>query len=144
MSLQDYADGRDINGFHQNHPELVVRDLRAYISPVRTREVLKFRGINKWLRVRRLLIALKHRWLSRIKELEREKQMLAGSDSRKAELKGYIKALTDCRQQVRALCYSPRDVDFPEDYHKWGEVCTLPEDFPLRPSKRYFWKGERG
>jgi len=136
MSIRDYLDGRNIDGFHQNHPELIVADLSVYAPSEKVREVLKLRGVNKWLRVRRLLIALKHRWRERIVELEEQKRKLPKREQ--AELRGYIKALVDCRQQVRALCHSPRDVDFPPDPHDWGDSCRLPLDFPVRPDKWYF------
>jgi len=132
----------DINNFRQNHPELVVRDLKQYVEPSITRQILKYRGINKWLRVRRLLISLKSRWLEQIRLLQCEKiEAKASRDFRQYyRLQGYVEALTDCRQQVRALCHSPREVDFPEKVHDFGVFCSLPSNFPTRPHKRWFWK----
>ena len=131
----------DINNFKQNHPELVVDDLSSFISPDIVRHVLKFRGINKWLRVRRLLIQLKSRWREDVKELQAEKKLARelGLWDRYYTLKGMVEAITDCRQQVRALCHSPRDVDFPQDKHDFGIVCSLPANLPTRPHKRWFW-----
>ena len=134
----------DINNFRQNHPELVVRDLEEFAPPNIVRHILKFRGINKWLRVRRLLIQLKSRWREQINELQGEKAQAKAEGNYKTyyKLQGYIEALTDCRQQVRTLCHSPRDVDFPEKPSDFGAKCELPRDFPQRPHKRWLWRYE--
>ena len=131
----------DINNCRQNHPELIVRDLDTYAESNIIRLVLKYRGVNKWLRVRRLLIELKHRWRERIKQLQITKvEARARNDMRSYyKLVGYVEALTDCRQQIRALCHSPRCVDFPQSPKEFGDLCKLPEDFPNRPHKRWFW-----
>jgi len=143
----------------QNHPELVVRDIVAMLggdmlfNEGDVRRILKNRGINKWLHVRRMLIELKHRWKEQINKLEDEKLLLktyarlSSNPSLKHKylkkahkLTGYVEALKDMRQQVRALCHSPRDIDFPESPRDYGE--GLPANFPLRPHKRFLWKRE--
>jgi hypothetical protein len=134
----------DIDNYRNNHPELVVRDLREYVDPQLVRQVLKFRGVNKWLRVRRLLINLKHRWLAEIHELETERReaKAAGDYKRATKISARIETLADCRQQVRSLCHSPRDIDFPHHPKKWPESCQFPDTFPKRPHKRWFWRNE--
>jgi len=132
----------DINNARQNHPELIVREL-SHLAPASfIRNVLKFRGVNKWFRVRRLLIQLKTRWRDDIKLLQEEKALAKQDKNWKKyfQLKGYIEAMTDCRQQVRALCHSPRDVDFPENPRDFGIKCSLPTNFPRRPHKKWFWR----
>lgn len=135
------TDTADINNFKQNHPELVVKDLDGLIDSETVRYVLKYRGVNKWLRVRKLLIQLKHSWRDRVKILQEQKKEARAMGDFKTyyKLQGYVEALTDCRQQVRALCHSPRDVDFPEN-GAFGDNCILPKDFPVRPHKRWFCK----
>lgn len=135
----------DINNWRQNHPELIVQDI-GFITGVDLdliRRILKFRGVNKWFRVRRLLISLKHRWKDEIERVQKEKAEARkkGDWQRYYFLKGYCEALIDCRQQVRALCHSPRDVDWPRTL-KWREIkiCQLPAEFPRRPHKRWFWR----
>lgn len=132
----------DINNFRQNHPELIVNDLLEYAPAEVVRHTLKYRGINKWLRVRKLLIQLKTKWREDIKALEETKKLARINHDFKGyyKLQGYIEAMIDCRQQVRALCHSPRDVDFPLDKHDFGLACDLPQNFPTRPHKRWFWK----
>jgi len=134
--------GIDINNMRQNHPELIVRDLSTYVSPDITRQVLLYRGVNKWLRVRRLLIQLKDRWREEIKVLEaKKKQAKTDGDIKKYhQLQGAVKALIDCRCQVRALCHSPREVNFPESPRDFGGHSELPLNFPHHPNKRWFWK----
>jgi len=151
----------DINNMKQNHPELIVWDIMRWIEKFDqglqksgVRFILKMRGINKWLRIRRLLIQLKVQWLNRINELELQAYELKNEGNiwrcigafRKANkcfkkcerLKGERIGIIKCRQQVRALCHSPRDVDFP-DYLKFPDSCKLPNDFPEMPNKRWFW-----
>ena len=125
----------DINNFRQNHPELIVSDLSAFVDGETVRRVLKYRGVNKWLRVRRLLIQLKSHWREQVKGLELEKKELTGKERYK--MQGYIEAMIDCRQQIRALCHSPRDIDFPQNKHDFGTSCDLPSNFPKRPHKRW-------
>ena len=131
----------DINNERQNHPELIVRDLQPYVSPNLMRETLKRRGINKWLRVRRLLIQLKARWKEEIKEIDSQKAQAKGNGNMKQYLKlvGYQDCLVNCRQQVRALCHSPRDIDFPKSPHDFGISCILPSNFPTKPHKRWLY-----
>ena len=118
---------KDINNFRQNHPELIVEDLRGFVKESLVREVLKYRGINKWLRVRRLLIQLKSRWKDEIKVLEEEKKVAKqlGLVNRYYNLQGRIESLIDCRQQIRALCHSPRDIVFPKDKSNFGPYCNI-------------------
>jgi len=133
---------KDINNYEQNHPELIISDLGMEIDPEKLRGILKYRGINKWLRVRRLLIKLKHRWKDEIIELQSEKALAKelGIWDRYYMIKGMLEMLIDCRQQTRALCHSPRDIDFPHDKHDFGVSCELPQSFPSRPHKRWFWR----
>jgi len=128
---------KNIEGFEQNNPQLVIDDLREYIDPKLVEASLMRRGVNKWLRVRRLLIQLKHRWLERIDFLEEEAQhrKAAGKFNQARTLRGRRAELIDCRQQVRSLCHSPR-------LFAWTALSTqdirLPDDFPQRPHKRWF------
>ncbi|MFA5395442.1 MAG: hypothetical protein WC346_05410 [Methanogenium sp.] len=131
----------DINNYRQNHPELIVKDLAGSATSEVIRSVLKYRGVNKWLRVRRLLIQVKSNWRDRLNQLKVERAAAKEARDWKTyhRLGGYMEALADCRQQVRALCHSPRNVDFPLSPRDFGDVCKLPSNFPLRPHKRWFW-----
>lgn len=132
----------DINNYRQNHPELIVRDLKGMVDEQYLRSILKYRGVNKWLRIRRLLIQLKTRWLDIIKSVHiaRRLHKEEGNEATAMYLKGYEAAMTNCRQQIRALCHSPRDIDFPASISSFGEICDLPKDFPLMPHKKWFHK----
>ncbi len=163
----------DINNMRQNHPELVVRDVVEYIAETLggfqefrclsreevakdMREILKNRGVNKWLHVRRLLIELKSRWRDALNDIQWSKKLARATATlaysmknykalnkavqRLYWLKGYEAAMQDMRQQVRALCHSPRDIDFPADPRQFGP--GLPEDFPIRPHKRFLWRNK--
>jgi hypothetical protein len=134
----------DIDQMRQNHPELVVRDILslAYNShssddfwETETRAVLKRRGVNKWLAVRRLLIQTKARWKKQLTYLYRTLSFYRDCKD-KEWLRGYVRCLEDCRAQVRALCHSTRDVDFPTDPNKWPAAASLPVKFPTRPKKK--------
>jgi hypothetical protein len=161
----------DIQNMRQNHPELIVRDLAELDDEhffdgltreqfnERVRHILKFRGVNKWFRVRKLLIQLKERWKVQAQGLEAvikrygqvawdnkdsDPRMARKARKKAQKLRGYRQALVDCRQQVRALTHSPRDVDFPQHPREFGVACILPDDFPTRPNKRYFWTRKEG
>ena len=86
----------------QNKPTLVVRDImKRYpeVDPDFIYEVLLRRGVFKWLAVRRELIHLKYLWKEKVRELNRKKTQ---------QEKGFLKALEECRKQVRILCHSSR------------------------------------
>lgn len=88
--------------FAQNKPTYIVRDIcEKYpnVDPDFVYEVLLKRGVFKWLAVRRDLIKLKIDWKSKVRELNRKK-----TDKEK----GYLKALVDCKEEVRRLCHSER------------------------------------
>jgi hypothetical protein len=74
MNFKDFTP-ENIWAAKQNHPELIVRDLCAeypYVDPDTVRQSLMARGVNKWLKVRRDLIAYKKQLRNRIGVLERE------------------------------------------------------------------------
>lgn len=148
-----------IENMAQNHPELVVRDLEgAVVKQIigtraeRIRETLKNRGINKWLRNRRFVIQLKEKWKNEIalnQKLAAENKEYALKHDRDSfahmkyihkyhEYKVRMNVLADCRAQLRAICHSRRDVDFPIESLDFGKVCKLPKDMPARPNKNYF------
>ena len=134
-----------INNAAQNHPELVVRDLEIFgVPPETTRWILWWRGVNKWLCARRLIIALKLQWLDRIREID--EILSRGQDGlgirRYHRLAGEREALAKCRAQVRAICHLHRDVEWPTDPHRWPAEARLPGTMPARPNKRWlarFW-----
>ena len=72
------ADRANIWNYKQNHPELVVRDIARYFPvPIVSwfiqrlvRQSLLCRGINKWLKVRRDLIAYKKQIKHEVKDLQ--------------------------------------------------------------------------
>ena len=141
----------DINQVRQNHPELVVRDIERFVDSVlfelglfinirpELRDVLKRRGVNKWLRVRRMLISLKDRWREQLCVLHATMaDAKAAKDWRRYLVaKGRAEALADCRAQVRALCHSPRDFDWPTRCGDFSGT-ELPAGFPPRPKRNWF------
>lgn len=93
---------QNIWNFAQNKPSLVVSDIcKQYpdVDPKFVYEVLLKRGIFKWLAVRRDLIKLKNIWRTKVTELNRKKTH---------KEVGYLKALEDCRKDIRGLCHSER------------------------------------
>lgn len=131
----------NIDNYKQNHPELIIRDIENN-PDADVRHILKYRSVNKWLRVRKLLIQLKIRWQHEIREHQLNLENLKGDWSKVDEYqfeRGYHMALTHCRQQVRALCHSPRDVDFPKSIKDFGDICKLPDNFPKQPHKKWFY-----
>jgi hypothetical protein len=104
-------DTRTIWNFKQNKPTLIVRDLAVFGVPEdEAYRTLLIRGVFKWFSVRRKLIALKNEWkdeitwtLSAIMNAKRIKDW-----KRLAELRGELRILSRCREQVRELCHGPR------------------------------------
>lgn len=95
----------------QNKPTLVAKDLSQLGIPEDiTYSILLGRGIFKWLAVRRQLIKLKNEWKSRI-TVAHNKVVELKHTSNTHDLgyyRGYLKALEECRGEVRGLCHSPR------------------------------------
>ena len=135
----------DIDQMRQNHPELIVQDIKAKLGgdADTIRAILKNRGVNKWFAVRRMLIQLKDRWKLDIRYYQHtlhkiKKGQQTAEYKEILKMRGYLQCLEDCRQQVRALCHSSRDVEFPTWTHSWPEDSYLPTAFPQRPSKNWF------
>jgi len=110
----------NIWNFRQNNPELVVKDLaRAlHLNEMQkeiVRTILLARGVNKWLKVRRDLIAYKHQLKQRIKSVQTERLQLKrqGKTQRAASLKESLKILEEVRASLRAMCHSDRFVEWP-------------------------------
>lgn len=105
-----YLNPSSIWNCRQNKPSHIVRDLKSYVDPDTVYETLLRRGVFKWLAVRRELIRLKEEWKERLKIADVDCQIARRSDDRyyAAYMKGYRQALRECRQEVRALCHSPR------------------------------------
>lgn len=128
----------DINSMKQNKTSLIVDDLTDLLGRHNRQvidDILKNRGVKKWFLVRRLIIKLKDRWKAKINTLELMKKYAKkhGNYKEYLMLKGYQKCLIDCRQQIRALCNIPREL----------EDLTLPNGFEWRrPNKNYFRKRE--
>ena len=94
----------------QNRPVLIARDFQEkYGIPIEeTFEILLNRGVFKWLAVRRELIRLKNRWRDRLTKLYRQAETMKKGTLEHRELVGRIKALEECRKEIRALCHSSR------------------------------------
>ena len=143
-----------IDQIKQNHPELIVRDLvQAGLKPTFVRAVLKNRGVNKWFMVRRLLINIKDTWRNEITTLHKQTQQLKTKmqnaktpEERESlncaynRLMGRLNTLHDCRAQIRALCMSKRDINWPNRPSNFGWICKLPWSFSKnpRPNKKFF------
>jgi hypothetical protein len=142
----------NIDQLRQNHPELIVRDIcndNFDIEPDEIRTILKNRGVNKWLKNRRLLMQLKTRWLNEIRKfyigITNTRAITNHKPTRTfayGRALGRMEAITECRQQLRAVCQSSRDTDFPARIH-WPKSCTLPEEFPARPSASWLKQHEK-
>jgi hypothetical protein len=91
----------------QNRPSLVVDDLAEYAPPDVVYTSLLRRGVFKWLAVRRGLIKAKDIWKRRVTQ-SITAQHAAPSPTTRAYLRGYRRALEECRAEVRALCHSDR------------------------------------
>jgi hypothetical protein len=98
---------KNIWQFEQNKPTLVVKDLESYAPPDVVYRSLLTRGVFKWLSARRKIIKLKNIWKSKISD-SIEQQKKTTNPGEKMYLRGYRKALEDCRKEVRRICHGPR------------------------------------
>lgn len=138
---------KNIWNYKQNKPTYIVDDLvnavmahfRTDMNPAgRARDMiyesLLKRGVFKWLSVRRQLIRLKNTWKSRLIEATVEQLKLSEGETtgkqrqRITYLRGYRKAIEECRKEIRTLCHSDRwqapDFDYKASswlFHKGNE-----------------------
>ena len=109
----------NIWNYSQNKPSLIAKDFAEIygIPPEESLRILMARGVFKWLAVRRELIKLKNSWKKQITEYQKRvaglklEVTLTGKPSANYNYgyaKGYQAALTQCRNEVRALCHSER------------------------------------
>lgn len=109
--------------YRQNKPMQIARDFKKLfgIPTPATFAVLLSRGVFKWFAVRRDLIKAKLRWRDKVRDtIEAIREAKKTSSLQKLYfLRGYLKALEECRAEVREMCHSERwrAPDF--DHHAW-------------------------
>lgn len=111
----------NIENYRQNKASLIIGDAKQLFGAdeYKMAKVLMSRGVMKWFAVRRDLIRLKDIWRARLRELYPRQGVR--SPEERGYWKGYIKALEECRKEVRALCHSSRwrIPDNDEEVGKW-------------------------
>ena len=108
MNYNGKLNPKDIWNIKQNKPRYIARDMLKHgIPKEETYKILLGRGVFKWLAVRRDLIKLKNVWRDRLSELYQKAQENKGSKEHR-EIVGRIKAMEECRAEVRELCHSDR------------------------------------
>jgi len=108
--MTKYMNPHTIWQYKQNKPSLIAQDfLESYDIPlVYTHYILLKRGVYKWLSVREDLIKLKIKWAKELTDLYIEVSEMKKGTPKHREKVGRIKALEQCRKEVRELCHSPR------------------------------------
>lgn len=114
---------RTIWNLKQNNPELVIEDAKEYLGLNEEqcellRTIMLARGINKWLKVRRDLIAYKKQIKHKIKEIEKYKcklkQQIKDFGYSENVYREYLankevhKQLMQIRGDLKALCMTDR------------------------------------
>lgn len=95
--------------YRQNKPTLVARDLHKCGVPYdATYAILLARGVFKWLAARRDLIKLKNVWRRRVKACYGILTIGGMSPYETGRMRGYLKAVEECRKEVRAICHAER------------------------------------
>jgi hypothetical protein len=94
----------------ENKPSYVVDDLAEYCPADIVYESLLRRGVFKWLAVRRDLIRLKDQWGWKITaQIALVRMHKRHNDVYKLGYeRGYLKAMEECRAEIRYLCHSAR------------------------------------
>lgn len=90
----------------QNKPSLIVGDLAAYIPSNIIYESLLGRGVFKWFSARRKIIKLKEKWKKKI--IDSYQKQTEAKFHKVWYWRGYRKALTECRAEVRQICHGER------------------------------------
>lgn len=97
----------------QNQPELIIEDCKKFFKfndkqCEKMREILMYRGVNKWLYARLLFINLKHSLKEKIKLLCRKE--INYFETRKIFLKAYA--------EMQEIAKMSRWVEWPKKVHK--------------------------
>lgn len=116
----EHATPKTIGGFRQNHPELIVRDLKELLGlgdggVEIVRNVLMARGVNKWFKVRRDLISYKHALKDEVKRVVSELSGNGLSGGERRLRKERLHAIEGVRAALRELCNTPRWQEWPVD-----------------------------
>jgi len=123
---------KTINNFRQNNPELVVSDLREYLGLDEdqcelVRTVLLARGVGKWLKNRRDIIAhkkqLKHAIRAKLADITYFKDLRDKAEHKSKDwyiymkhwqvAKAELKILAHERGVLKGICMSDRYVEWP-------------------------------
>jgi len=113
---------KNIWNYKQNHPELVIKDCKNFGFTDEQLNILRYsmlcRGINKWLKVRRDLIAYKKIIKHKIKKLNNEiietKELLkrdphnTNLKKKRTEQKISLKIYEEIRRNLKNMCMTDR------------------------------------
>lgn len=110
---------KNIWEYPQNKPSLIIEDFKKIynVPPESTFKILMARGVCKWLSVRKNLIKIKNKWKKEITNINKEIPLIKNKLNNHNNiskhyyygyLKGYKKALEECRNDIRKLCKSER------------------------------------
>ncbi|MCP3685137.1 MAG: hypothetical protein GY861_20940 [bacterium] len=105
--------------FQQNNPELIVEDARRFLELSEEqceglRFILKARGVNKWFLVRRILIRYKDVILREIQYRHKKIHQRVGGKRELSFLKIELRVLEAIRKDIRFLCHSERNINWPK------------------------------
>lgn len=108
MNAEGHRQFWEIDRLPQNKVRHLVADFAAYGVPSdMVLAILLRRGVFKWLACRRDVIRLKHDWRDDVRAAQGKVAELKRRHGR-SWWRGYLSALTICRQQVRVVCDSSR------------------------------------
>lgn len=108
---------KSINHARQNKPTLIVNDMaRVGVDPSYAYHSLLKRGVFKWFKARREVIRLKNALKDKIR-MSIDEQKATRSGARKQYIRGYRKALEECRKELRLICHQPRFTAPDNDRH---------------------------
>jgi len=94
----------------QNKPSYIADDLEPFVDRDIVYEILLRRGVFKWLAARRDIIKLKDELKARVIATISMIRVAKRYHDRDElfYLRGYLKALEDCRAEIRVICHSER------------------------------------
>jgi len=130
---------QNIYNFRQSNPELVIKDAREFLGLSEAqcealRTILLARGVNKWLKARRDLIAYKKQLKHEIKAIEALKievksELREGRNYRLyyryIALREKLKLLQRIRADLKSICETPRWQIWPRNSHHHNALKTM-------------------
>ena len=117
MAEPKVLDRKSINSFKQNKQRLIVADAVSEFGSeeagAKVSEIMLRRGVNKWMGNRKKIISLNHEVRKKMPGVHVAMALAKGEKDwyRRGYCRGYLRALTEVRNEMTKICKSNRWVE---------------------------------